>query len=320
MSSSELTRAVVATGFGGPEALSVIETPIGQPGPGEVRLKVSAAGTNPVDYKRYSATAGSDPTQLPMRLGFEAAGIVTAVGEHPDGPPGPVSVGDEVVAFRVQGAYAEQLIVPALSVVPKPPAMSFEAASGMMLTGTTAVHALTAISVRRGETVLIHAASGGVGLMAVQLALHRGARVIGTASGNAHDLLRELGAEPVTYGAGLLDGIRAIAPHGVDAAIDAAGTAEALEGSLALVASRDRIVTLLGGNRAVESGIKFIGNAPGAEAGAEIRAAARLELVRLAEEGKLRVVVAGVYPLTEAAAAHKTLASGHSHGKIVLVP
>jgi NADPH:quinone reductase-like Zn-dependent oxidoreductase len=190
----------------------------------------------------------------------------------------------------------------------------------MMLTGVTAVHALTVVAVGAGETVLIHGATGGVGLMAVQLAVADGARVIGTASEGGHELLREFGAEPVLYGAGLEERVRALAPGGVDAAVDCAGGDEALDTSLALVASRGEIVTVVASRRAFESGIKVIGGAPGADPGTEIRAAARLSLARLAEAGKLRVVVAAAYPLAETAAAHRALATGHTRGKIVLVP
>jgi NADPH:quinone reductase len=194
-------------------------------------------------------------------------------------------------------------------------------AGGMMLTGVTAVHALTvAGQAGAGQTVLIHGASGGVGLMAVQLAVAAGARVIGTASQSGHALLRELGAEPVTYGAGLEERVRALAPGRLDAAVDCVGGDEALGTSLALVADRGRIVTLLASRRAFGSGIKVIGGAPGADPGTEIRAAARLELARLAGDGKLRVFIEAVYPLAEVADAHRALAAGHSHGKIVLVP
>jgi len=316
-----MTRAVVATAFGGPEVLSVIETPVGPPGPGEVLISVRAAGTNPIDYKVYSGAMGRDPARLPMRLGSEAAGVVTEVADGVLGPGGPIRAGDEVVAYRIAGAYAGDVVVPASSVVPKPSALSFGEASGMMLTGVTAAHALAAVGgVGAGQTVLIYGASGGVGLMAVQLAVAAGARVIGTASESGHALLREFGAEPVLYGAGLQERVRALAPGGVDAAVDCVGGDEALDTSLALVADRGRIVTLLARPRAFDAGIGVIGAAPGADPGTEIRAAARLELARLASDGKLRVVVAATYPLAEAAAAHRLLATGHAHGKIVLVP
>ena len=315
-----MTRAVVATAFGGPEVLAVIETPVGPPGAGEVLISVRAAGTNPIDYKVYSGVMGQDPARLPMRLGSEAAGVVTAVGDGAEGPGGRVAVGDEVVAYRIAGAYAADVTVPGSSVVPKPSTLSFEEASGLMLTGVTAAHALAVTRVGAGDTVLIHGASGGVGLMAIQLAADAGARVIGTAGESGRVLVREFGAEPVAYGAGLEERVRALAPGGVDAAFDCAGGDEALDTSLALVADRGRIVTIVASRRAFDSGIKVIGGAPGADPGTEIRTAARLELARLASDGKLRVVVAAAYPLAEAAAAHRALATGHAHGKIVLVP
>ncbi|MGH3256788.1 MAG: quinone oxidoreductase family protein [Streptosporangiaceae bacterium] len=320
MNDSRMTRAVVATAYGGPEVLSVIETPVGAPGADEVLISVRAAATNPIDYKVYSGAMGRDPARLPMRLGSEAAGVVTAVADGVEGPAGRVQVGDEVVAYRITGGYAADVLAPASSVIAKPSPLSFEQASGMMLTGVTAVHALTVVRVSAGETVLVYGASGGVGLMAIQLAAAAGARVIGTASPSAHALVREFGAEPVTYGAGLEERVRDLAPDGIDAAVDLAGGDEALDTSLALVADRDRIVTALASRRAFDSGIKVIGGAPGADPGPEIRAAARLELARLAEDGKLRVIVAEVYPLAQAAGAHRELATGHAHGKIVLVP
>ena len=315
-----MTRAVVATAFGGPEVLAVIETPIRPPGPGEVLISVRAAGTNPIDYKVYSGAMGQDPARLPMRLGSEAAGVVTEVGDGAEGPGGRVTVGDEVIAYRIAGAYAADVTVPATSVIPKPSTLSFEEASGLMLTGVTAAHALAVTRVGAGDTVLIHGASGGVGLMAIQLAADAGARVIGTAGESGRALVREFGAEPVAYGAGLEERVRALAPGGVDAAVDCAGGDEALDTSLALVADRGRIVTIVASRPAFNSGIKVIGGAPGADPGTEIRTAARLELARLASDGKLRVVVAAAYPLAEAAAAHRALATGHTHGKIVLVP
>lgn len=320
MADTELTDAVVATGFGGPEVLAVIETPISPPGPGEVKLEVRAAGTNPVDYKRYSGAFGRDPAQLPMRLGREAAGVIAAVGEAAEGPAGPLRVGDEVIAFPIDGAYATSVIVPTSSVVPKPSALPFEPASGLMLTGSTAVHALTVVGVGAGDTVVIHGGAGGVGLMAVQLAVGAGARVIATASESGHPYLRELGAEPVVYGDGLLERIHVFAPEGIDAAIDTVGTDEAIDTSVALVADRNRIVTMAGFQRGFELGLKVIGGAPGADPGTEIRAAARLQLVREVEGGKLRVLVAATYPFGEAVSAHRALAAGHTHGKIILVP
>jgi NADPH:quinone reductase len=313
-----MARVVVATAFGGPEVLSVVEQSLEGPGAGEVRLAVRAAGINPVDWKLYSGSMGTD-APLPMRLGFEAAGVVTEVGDDAVGPAGPVAVGDEVMAYSVEGGYADELVIPASTVVPKPAAMSWEAAGGLLLSGATAMHALAVVDVGAGETVLVHAAAGGVGLMAVQIAVARGARVIGTASEANHEYLRELGVEPTTYGPGLADRVRALAPDGVDAAIDCIGTDEAVDVSLELVADRERIVSIAAFPRGFEVGIKMIGGGPGADPGTELRNAARLQLAALVEQGKLSVR-ARSFALDDAAEAHREGQAGHVTGKLVLVP
>jgi len=312
-----MARVVVATAFGGPEVLSIVDQDVSGPGAGEVRLSVRAAGINPVDWKRYGGSMGSG-AGFPMRLGFEAAGVVVEVGDDAVGPAGPVNVGDEVIAFRIDGGYAEEVVVAASSVLPKPAALSWEAAGGLMLAGATAVHALTATAVSAGETVLVHAAAGGVGLMAVQLALARGAYVIGTASERNHAYLRELGAQPTTYGAGLADRVRGLAPGGVDAAVDCVGTDEAVDVSLELVADRDRIASIAAFARGAEVGIKLLGGGPGADPGTDVRNAARLQLAELADQGKLEVL-ARSFELDQVAEAHREGQTGHVTGKLVLV-
>ncbi len=228
--------------------------------------------------------------------------------------------GQEVIVYPVQGTYSSQIAARASSVLPKPDSMSFEQASGLFLTGVTAFHALTRAKVGKDDTVVVHGAAGGVGLMAVQLAVDAGARVIGTGTESGHAYLRQFGAEPVLYGEGLLERIRAMAPGGVNAAIDTVGTDEAVDTSVALVRERSRVVSTSAWRRGQELGITLIGNGPRGDPGTEIRAAARLELLRLVAEGRLRVVVAAIYPLTEAAVAHAAIRSGHTHGKIALVP
>ena len=172
-----MTTNVVATAFGGPEVLSVIDESVAAlPGPGHVLMDVRAAGTNPVDYKLYAGAYGKDPSQLPLRLGMEAAGVVGAVGGEAEGPGGLIHPGDAVIAYPIQGAYASQVVVQASSVVPKPTTLSFKEAGGLLLTGCTAVHALEVTGVGAGDTVVLHGASGGVGVMAIQLAVNAGAR------------------------------------------------------------------------------------------------------------------------------------------------
>lgn len=310
-----MTRVVLATAYGGPEVLTVADRPVGEPGPGQTRVAVRAAGVNPADWKSYTGAFGTDPAALPKRLGFEVSGVVTAVG-----PDAAVAVGDEVIGFRVSGGYAAELVVPTSALVPKPASLGWEQAAGLMLTGATAVHALTATGVGEGDTVLVHGAAGGVGLMAVQLAVLRGARVVGTVGGDGADLVRRLGGEPVRYGDGLADRVRAAAPDGVDAALDLVGSDEAVDVSLELVADRQRIATIAAFGRAAADGIRALGGGPGADPGTELRDAARTELAGLAGDGRLEVVVAGVFPLEEVAEAHRRGMAGHSHGKLVLVP
>ncbi|RNL65037.1 NADP-dependent oxidoreductase [Nocardioides marmoriginsengisoli] len=310
-----MATIVQAIAFGGPENLTTAEVEPAAPGPGEVRVEVRAAGVNPIDLKVYGGAMGADPANLPMRLGFEAAGVITEIGPGVD-----QNVGDEVIAFRISGAYASEVVVPATAVVPKPASLGWAEAGGLMLTGATAVHLLTATAVGDGDTVLVHGGSGGVGLMAIQLAALRGARVIATASPRRHAALESLGAEPVTYGDGLLERLQAMAPEGIDVALDLIGTDEALETSLALVADRDRIATIANFGSAPTAGVKVLGGGPGADPGTEVRANARPELARLAGEGTLLVQVGATYPLTEVAEAHRLLAAGRADGKVVLLP
>jgi NADPH:quinone reductase-like Zn-dependent oxidoreductase len=315
-----MSDVVVATAFGGPGVLSVVDRPRPEPGPGEVRIAVRAVGVNPIDYKVYSGLMGADPSLLPLRLGSEAAGVVTAVGVDAIGPAGAITVGDEVIGYRLAGAYAADVVAAATEFVPKPAELDWPQAAGLPVTGATAVHLLTATNVGAGDTVLIHGASGGVGLMAVQLAAIRGARVIGTASPARHDFLRELGVVPVAYGDGLADRVRALAPSGVDVALDLIGTDEAVDVSLELVADRSRIATIAAFGRAGKDGILRLGGAPGADPGTKIREAARLELIHLVAQGKLRVFVAETFPLARVADAHRAVMTGHTTGKIALIP
>ena len=310
-----MAKVAVATQYGGPENATVIDQPTPEPGPGQVRVAVRAAAVNPIDYKVYSGLFGEKPDRLPIRLGFEAAGVIDAVGPEVDG----LAVGDEVIGHPIPGASAEQIVAPASSFIRKPANVSWDEAAGMLLVGVTAIHALTATDVKAGDTVLIHGA-GGVGLAAVQLAAARGARVIVTASPARHDDLRALGGEPLAYGDGLLERVREIAPDGIDAAVDTVGSQEALDVSLALVADRDRIATIANFAGGAEAGIKLLGGGPGADPGTEIRSAAKSELADLAAAGQFKVIVDRTFPLADVADAHAYQASGHATGKVVLLP
>jgi NADPH:quinone reductase-like Zn-dependent oxidoreductase len=310
-----IARTVVADGYGGPEVLAVQDIELPPPGDGQVLVEVRAAGTNPIDFKLYSGQMGRDPARLPMLLGMEAAGVVVAAAPGATGYTGPLTVGDEVIVTNVDGAYSQRVLATATEVGHKPAALSFEEAAGLLLAGGTAWHLLTNTKVGKNDTVLIHGASGGVGLMAVQLAVARGAKVIGTASPARHDQLRSYGALPVAYGAGLADRVRALGQ--VDAALDLVGSDEALDTSVELVADRARIATIAGFGRASELGIAVL---TGADGGQAIRDGARPELIALAADGKLEVTVDKAFPLDEAPEAHRYLQTGHARGKVVLVP
>jgi NADPH2:quinone reductase len=310
-----MSRAVVATAFGGPEVLEIVEEPDRPPGAGEVAVDVVAIGVNPIDHKLYSGTRISDPAVLPMHLGFEAAGVIAAVGPEVDG----VAVGDEVVVYPAAGAYATRVVVPVGSIVPKPAEVSWPEAAGVILAGATAWHALAVVDAKAGDTILVHGAAGGVGVLLVQLAVARDITVVATGSEVRHDLLRGLGAVPVTYGAGLLERVRSAAPGGVDAALDLVGTDEAFEVSLALVPDRQRIATIVDSARGLQLGIKAVGNMPGADPGIEIRQGSRTPLLEAVAAGELTVPIAATYALERAADAHREIQRGHTSGKIILL-
>lgn len=311
-----MARAVVARSYGGPEVLQVVDVEVGPPGPGQVVLDVRAAGVNPSDWKQYTGVWGTDPEKLPLRLGSEASGVVAAVGPDVEG----LAVGDEVIAYPASGAYATRVLVRAANVLPKPAGRSWEQAAGLMVTGVTGFHALTATHVGAGDTVLVHGAAGGVGSVVVQLAHARGARVIGTASPANHEHLADLHAVPLAYGPGLEDRVRAAAPHGVTAAIDCVGTLEAVETSLALVADRTRIATVAGHAHAAGTGIHLLGAGAGSDPGTEVRRKARAELIHLWDARRLAVRVGATFPLVDAARAHRAGIGGTVDGKIILLP
>lgn len=313
-----MTKSVIAAAYGGPEVLTVVDEQVPDPGAGEVQVRLRAIGVNPFDYKVYSGAFGTDPALLPIRPGIEAAGVVESIGTDAVGPTGPIAVGDEVIVNPGTRTYAELITVPAAVTLAKPPNLSFEQAASLLSSGTTAVDALTTARVAAGDTVLIHGAAGAVGTATAQLALARGATVIGTARAANHEHLRELGVTPVEYGDGLLDRLRDLAPDGVDAAIDTAGTDEAVDASLTLVGDRSRIVTIVAFGRAEKDGFRSIGAAD--PDSTRIRREARVEIVELAGRGGLDITVAKTFPLADAARAHTELQGHHPRGKFVLVP
>ncbi len=315
-----MPRTMIAREYGGPEVLHLDEGPTREPGEAQVCIAVRAAGVNPADVKQLAGLFGRDPASLPLRPGSEVAGVVTAVGADAAGPAGRVTVGDEVVAYRVSGGFSDEVVAPARSVMPKPASLDWPEAAGLMLVGTTAWHLLEATGVGDGDRIIVHGASGAVGSIVTQLAVQRGATVVGTASAATAQRVRDDGGVPVQYGPGLEARLRAAFPDGADAALDTVGTDEALDSSVALVADRGRIATIAGFARGAELGIRMLGGGPGADPGSAVRAAARLPLLELAGSGRLHVRVGRTFPLDEAVDALRLVAGGHPGGKVVLLP
>jgi enoyl reductase len=302
-----MSRAVVFNQYGGPEVLELVDVPEPEPGPGQVRLRVRAAGVQPADSKQRSgAWHAWSPVTFPGRLGHEASGIVEAVGAEVTG----FEPGDEVLG-PATGAYAEQALAEAALLARKPGQLPWSEAGALSASGQTASTVLEDLKAAPGETLLVHAAAGGVGIMAVQLAAAKGVRVIGTAREENHEFLRALGVVPVTYGPGLADRVRELAPEGVDAALDAVG-GEALDVSVELVADRDRIGTIADQAGARRLGVRSLGTR---------RSGERLaQLVDAYQSGKLKVFIWKEFPLDQAVGAHRESDGRHLRGKVVLIP
>ncbi|MFJ9711726.1 NADP-dependent oxidoreductase [Streptomyces sp. NPDC101234] len=304
-----MSLAVQFSEYGSTEQLRVVDVTPPAPGPGQVRLAVRAAGVNPVDWKiLQGAMREQIPLVLPSGLGSDVAGVVDAVGEGVTG----TEVGDEVLGTSLTPSYAQFALADPAALVARPSTVPWQVAGALAGAGGTAWAVLERLKVTEGETVLIHAAAGGVGTFAVQLAVARGARVIGTAGERNHGLLRDLGALPVTYMPGLVERVRAIAPDGVDAVVDASGRGE-IPDSIELAGGPERVLTLVAFD-AAGTGIQI--HAGGA-AGQGVRALS--DILGLIQDGRLRVAIARTYGLTQAAAALEESRAGHVTGKIVLL-
>jgi NADPH:quinone reductase-like Zn-dependent oxidoreductase len=271
---------------------------------------VRAAGINPIDSKiLHGFMAEVMPLTLPAGLGSDLAGVVDEVGAGVT----KFELGDEVLGSSLTPALSASTLADPANLVIKPPNISWEVAGGVAGAGGTAWTVLNKLGIRAGETLLIHAAAGGVGTFAVQLAVARGARVIGTASERNFEYLRAIGAEPVSYGDGLLERIRAIAPNGVDAVLDASGRGE-IPLSIELARGPDRVLTLVAFD-AADTGIQVFAGGTGDERGPALR-----EIVALLENGALTVPIWRTFPLEETAAALDASDAGHLYGKIVVLP
>ena len=305
----------IATRPGDPSVFTFEDHTVPAPRAGEVTIEVRAAGMNPADAKHV---ANGKPEDFPRPIGYEVAGVVTAVGPDTAIGSGPVAVGDDVLAFRISGGWATEVTVPAADVFAKPASLPWAEAANLLLAGCTASEMLHVTGVTEGETILVHGASGAVGVSVLQQASLLGATVVGTASKGSFDTVRRFGGQPVAYGDGLEQRVRDLAPSGVVAALDCVGTDEAVDVSLALVADRDRIVTIAAAGRAEQDGFTAIAGAM--PASAAYRDSVRADLVALAADGRLVVPVARTFPLSDAAEATRLLMEGHPGGKFALVP
>ena len=303
-------KAVRFDGYGDVDVLTLAEVPDPVPGPGQVLVRVKAAGINPGEAKIRAGLLHSRwPSTFPSGEGSDLAGIVAAVGADVTD----VAVGDEVIGYTDDRAsHAEYVLVPAAHLTAKPAAVPWEVAGGLFVVGATAYAAVRAVSLAAGDVVVVSGAAGGVGTITVQLAHRAGATVIGLASERNHAWLTAHGVIPVSYGDGVADRIRAAAGH-VDAFIDLVGDGY-VDLALSLGVAPARIDTVVNFAAVQEHGVKAEGNAAGASA------AVLAGLAGLIAAGELEVPVAATFPLAEVQAAYTELAAGHTHGKIVLLP
>jgi NADPH:quinone reductase-like Zn-dependent oxidoreductase len=297
--------------YGDIDVLKVVEVPRPVPGPGEVLVAVRAAGINPGEASiRKGLLHAMWPATFPSGEGSDLAGIVNEVG--PD--VSSVAVGDEVIGFvDTRSSHAELVVVEADHLTTRPPTVPWEVAGSLFVVGTTAYAAVRAVGAAPGDTVVVSGAAGGVGSVAVQLAVGAGATVIGLASESHHQWLADHGVVPVAYGDGVVEGIRKASDGPIEAFIDTFGGGY-VEMAVGLGVVPDRIDTIVDREAAAKYGTKVEGSA--AAATAEVLA----ELAGLIAEGRLEIPIATVYPLTEVRQAFGELEERHTLGKIVLVP
>lgn len=304
-------RAIAYEDFGSADVLTQVEVPRPHAGPDTLLVQVVAAGVNPVDYKaRQGHLQGLIDSHFPVIPGWDLAGIVVEPGlDTPE-----FEAGDEIFAYARQdvigaGTLAEYAAVPVRTAARKPQGLSFEQAAAIPLAGLTAYQTIRRAGVRPGQRVLIHAAAGGVGSFAVQLARHAGARVVGTASAANHDYLRSLGADPIEYGPDLVRDAQRLAPGGYDVILDFVGGA-AIDTAGSLLADEGTVSSIVDPRARDELGGQYVWVRPDAT---DLHA-----LSGLAQEGVLHVELAEVFDLAQSAEAHRAMETGHTRGKIVV--
>jgi NADPH:quinone reductase-like Zn-dependent oxidoreductase len=304
-----MPQAVRFDQYGGMDVLNVVEVDRPVPGPGQVLVGVYAAGINPGEAKiRMGLLAQRWPATFPSGQGSDLAGVVEELGEGVTG----FAVGDEVLGWTDNRAsHAEFVVVDTAHLAAKPAGVSWEAAGSLFVAGVTAYAMVRAVSLRKGDNVVVAGAAGGVGSIAVQLARNAGAAVIGLASERHHQWLSSHGAMPVTYGDGVADRIRGASGGLVDAFLDTVG-AGYVELALELSVQPERVDTIADFNAGQKYGVKTEGSAAGA------RAEVLAELAGLIAQGQLEIPIAAVYPLARVQDAYRELEQGHTLGKIVL--
>jgi len=301
-------RAVTFAEYGGPEVLRVEDVEVPQPAPGQVRIAVRAASVNPFDIRvRSGSMRERIPLTLPHVIGHDAAGEVDGLGAGVSG----VAIGDHVLGLSVSGAAAEHTVLD--DFVRKPSSMSWEEAAGLANIAETSARAFRELGgLSRDQTIVINGAAGGVGSAAVQIAVARGARVIGTGSEGNHDYLRGLGAAPTIYGPGLVARVQAMVDGPVDLAFDTAGRG-ALPDLITLTGDPRRVVTVAD-PAAPSLGVKLShGDEPRAVEGMS-------EAVELYERAQFVVHIEHTFSFRDAAQAHRRSEAGHVRGKLILVP
>ncbi|HEX3737637.1 MAG TPA: NADP-dependent oxidoreductase [Solirubrobacterales bacterium] len=306
-----MPRAVQFDEYGGLDVLQVREVELRPPGKEDVVVEVKAAGINPGEASiRKGLLAEKWPATFPSGQGSDLAGVVKEVGIDVEG----FAPGDEVLGWSEErSGQAERCIVPADQLIAKPTDLSWEAAGSLYVVGVTAFAAVRAVDAGEGDTVVVSAAAGGVGTIAVQLLQVKGAEVIGLASEPHHDWLRGKGVAPVAYGEGVLQRILAATPQGIDAFIDLYGP-EYVELAVELDVPRERIETIISHEKAQEVGGKTEGSSDASSP--EILG----EMAELVTAGRIEVPIAATYPLDEVREAFEQLEDRHTLGKIVLLP
>lgn len=297
-------RVVTFSEFGGPEVLHLEERRLQDPGPGQVRVRMAWAGINPVDYKIRRGSPRYD-TVLPSLAGRELSGIVEATG----GEVERLAAGDIVFGSIPVGALADTVIAPEANLAFVPEELPLDAAGGLALAGQTAWDALASQGLRAGDTIVVSAAAGGVGSILVQLAVHAGIRVIGSASHRNHAWLRSRGVEPVEYGPGLVDALRGLVDGVPTAAFDLHG-AESVEQFLQLGIAPERVNSNAMGAD-VPPGVRNVGRGP-----ADLDTLGTL--AALVVDGAVEVPIAARFPLERVADAFELLETGHLRGKVVV--